>query len=94
MELPLNITRAGSARVALPGFTRNISSSGVLFTSGASPDLGGPIEYIITLNHESGQPVNLRCMGRSSAPNRFTVTIDGLTKWPPLSSATSSFVNA
>jgi hypothetical protein len=64
MELPLNITRAGSARVALPGFTRNISSSGVLFTSGASPDLGGPIEYMITLNHDGGQPLTLRCMGK------------------------------
>jgi hypothetical protein len=64
MELPLSITRAGSEHVALPGFTKNISSTGVLFTSGAAPDLGGPIEYIITLNHEGPQPVNLRCVGK------------------------------
>ena len=64
MELPLSITRAGAEHVAVPGFTKNISSSGVLFTSGAAPDLGGPIEYIITLNHEGAQGVCLRCMGK------------------------------
>jgi hypothetical protein len=64
LELPLSITRAGAEPVAVPGFTKNISSTGVLFTSGAAPDLGGPIEYIITLNHEGPQPVNLRCVGK------------------------------
>ncbi len=64
LELPLSITRAGADHVALPGFTKNISSTGVLFTTGAAPDLGGPIEYIITLNHEGPQPVNLRCVGK------------------------------
>lgn len=28
------------------------------------PDLGTPIEYIITLNHEGPQAVNLRCVGK------------------------------
>ena len=64
MELPLSVTRSGAKHVALPGFTKNISSTGVLFTSGARPDLGGPIEYIITLNLEGPQRVNLRCMGK------------------------------
>ena len=64
LELPLSITRAGAEHVAIPGFTKNISSSGVLFTSGAAPDLGGPIEYVIMLNHEGPQPVNLRCVGK------------------------------
>ncbi len=64
LELPLSITRAGAEPVAVPGFTKNISSTGVLFTSGAAPDLGGPIEYVITLNHEGPQPVNLRCVGK------------------------------
>jgi hypothetical protein len=36
----------------------------VLFTSEREPDLGGPIEYVITLNHEGPQPVTLRCMGK------------------------------
>lgn len=64
LELPLSITRAGAEHVAVFGFTKNISSSGVLFTSGAAPDLGGPIEYVITLNHDDIQKVNLRCVGK------------------------------
>ncbi|HEY2019149.1 MAG TPA: PilZ domain-containing protein [Bryobacteraceae bacterium] len=64
LELPLSITRAGAERVALVGLTKNISSCGVLFTTGKEPDLGGPIEYIITLPVEGGQPVNLRCVGK------------------------------
>lgn len=64
LELPLAITRAGTEYVSLLGFTKNISSSGVLFTSGAGADLGGPIEYVIKLNEIAPQPVSLRCMGK------------------------------
>lgn len=64
LQLPLSVTRSGAERMALLGQTRNISSSGVLFTTGRSPDLTGPIEYIITLNQESGQAVNIRCIGK------------------------------
>ena len=64
LQLPLSITRSGAERVAVAGFTKNISSSGVLFTSGSAPDLGGPIEYVITLNREAPQPVALRCVGK------------------------------
>lgn len=64
LQLPLSITRSGAERVVLAGFTQNISSSGVLFTSEREPDLGGPIEYIITLNHDGPQAVNLRCVGK------------------------------
>jgi hypothetical protein len=64
LQLPLSVTRSGSERVALVGQTENISSSGVLFTSEREPDLGGPIEYLITLNHDSPRPVTLRCMGK------------------------------
>ena len=65
LQLPLSITRNGAERVALPGRTKNISSSGVLFTTEAEPDLtGGSIEYVITLNHEGPQTVNLRCVGK------------------------------
>ena len=64
LQLPLAITRAGAERVTVPGFTKNISSSGVLFTSEREPDLGCPIEYIITLNHDGPQAVNLRCVGK------------------------------
>jgi len=64
LELPLSITRSGAERVSLTGVTKNISSCGVLFTTGKEPDLGGPIEYIITLNHDGPQAVNLRCVGK------------------------------
>ncbi len=57
LQLPLEITRTGADRVAAIGLTRNISSTGVLFTAEREPDLGGPIEYIITLNHEGTQAV-------------------------------------
>jgi hypothetical protein len=50
--------------MALAGFTRNISSSGVLFTTEREPDLTGPIEYIIRLNSDGIQQVNLRCIGK------------------------------
>jgi hypothetical protein len=64
LQLPLAITRSGAERVALAGLTRNISSNGVLFTAGGAPDLSGPIEYVITLNKEGPQAVNLRCIGK------------------------------
>ncbi len=64
LQLPLAITRSGAERVRFPGFTKNISSAGVLFTSEREPDLGGAIEYVITLNHDGPQAVNIRCMGK------------------------------
>jgi hypothetical protein len=64
LQLPLSVTRSGADRVILPGYTKNISSSGVLFTTDREPDLRGPIEYIITLNVDGAQPVNLRCIGK------------------------------
>jgi hypothetical protein len=64
LHLPLAVTRTGAERVAMAGQTRDISSSGVLFTAGRGPELGGPIEYIITLNADGPQVVNLRCIGK------------------------------
>jgi len=64
LQLPVSITRSGADRMALPGFTQNISSSGVLFTTEREPDLGGSIEYVITLNNEGSRAVNLRCLGK------------------------------
>jgi len=64
LQLPLSITRSGAERVTVPGLTKNISSTGVLFTSARQPDLGGPIEYVITLQPESPQSVNIRCVGK------------------------------
>jgi hypothetical protein len=64
LQLPLSITRSGAERMALACLTKNISSSGVLFTAGHGAELGGPIEYIITLNHDGQQAVSLRCIGK------------------------------
>src|SRR4051794_13216933 len=71
LQLPLSITRYGAASVFTAGLTENISSSGVLFTSESEPDLGGSIEYIITLNGEGPQSVNLRCMGKVLRSDRL-----------------------
>src|SRR5947208_6625279 len=73
LNLPLSITRTGAERVTFAGCTQNISSSGVLFTAEREPDLGGPIEYIITLNGEGPQSVNLRCMGKVLRADRTSV---------------------
>jgi len=71
LHLPLSITRTGVERVTLAGYTRNISSSGVLFTAEREPDLGGPIEYIITLNPEGPQSVTIRCIGKVLRSDRI-----------------------
>ncbi len=47
-----------------PGLTKNISSGGVLFTTGNELDVGGSIEYIITLTGSTDHSVNLRCIGK------------------------------
>ena len=77
LELPLSITRAGAARVAFAGKTMNISSTGVLFTAGAEPDLGGPIEYVITLSHNGSQSVNIRCVGKVLRSERLYHSTEG-----------------
>jgi hypothetical protein len=64
LQLPVALTRAGRLQLADAGFTQNISSCGVLFTVQRELDVGGPIEYIITLIDESSNPVNIRCVGK------------------------------
>ena len=64
LQLPLYIRQGGSEHVPFTGVTKNISSSGVLFTSETEPDLGSPIEYVVTLNADGPQPVSLRCVGK------------------------------
>jgi hypothetical protein len=71
LQLPLAVTRSGAERVTLAGRTQNISSSGVLFTAEKEPDVGGPIEYVITLNHDGTQSVTLRCMGKVVRSDRL-----------------------
>ena len=64
LQLPLAVTRTGAEKVTQHGLTRNISSGGVLFTAEKSPDVGGLIEYVITLSSQSHPSVNLRCIGK------------------------------
>ena len=64
MELPVEIIRTGSSRVSTIGTTRNISSGGILFVGGKEMEVGGPVEYVVTLTSGSGGIVNLRCMGK------------------------------
>lgn len=64
LALPVAVIRSGAERVAQSGLTRNISSSGVLFTSEKEPELGGPIEYLITLSGHPDHAVTLRCLGK------------------------------
>jgi hypothetical protein len=64
LRLPVALTRAGDFRLADAGFTKNISSCGVLLTVPRELDVGGPIEYVITLSDESRNPVTLKCTGK------------------------------
>ena len=64
LELPLEIVRAGSEKVSEIGTTRNISSGGVLFVSTKGMEIGGPVEYVVTLTTGTTGVVNLRCMGK------------------------------
>ncbi len=64
LSLPLSVVRSGVERITLAGHTKNISSSGVLFTTENEPSVTGSIEYVITLNQDEKQPINLRCVGK------------------------------
>ena len=63
------------------GETKNVSSSGVLFTSDASIAVGEPIEYLITFPRPAGSrlDVRLRCVGtvlREDPELKFAATLE------------------
>jgi hypothetical protein len=64
LQLPVALKRAGGLRLSDAGFTKNISSCGVLFTAGRELDVGGAIEFVITLIDEKTNPVTLKCVGK------------------------------
>jgi hypothetical protein len=64
LELPVEVVRTGTERLSALGATRNISSGGILFVSGKELDIGGPIEYVVTLASGTNGIVNIRCMGK------------------------------
>ncbi|HZL56395.1 MAG TPA: PilZ domain-containing protein [Bryobacteraceae bacterium] len=83
LQLPLHILQLGAVRVNRIEKTRDISSGGVCFLSGSSVDVGGRIEYLITLSG-SNPPVRIRCLGKvlrsqksaSDAPFEVAVTME------------------
>jgi hypothetical protein len=64
LKLPVSVVRSGVEQTILAGHTRNISSTGVLFSTEEEPTVTGSIEYVISLNQGQKQPVNLRCLGK------------------------------
>ena len=65
LKLPFEIIRAGGNPKPI-GETKNVSSSGVLFTSAIPVEVGEPIEYCITFPKAPGSraEVKLRCVGK------------------------------
>ena len=63
MQLPLQIIQVGAEKVNRVEQTRDISSGGVCFLSSEQVEVGGRIEYLITLSG-SNPPVRIRCLGK------------------------------
>lgn len=80
LRLPFEIIRAGASPKPA-GETRNVSSSGVLFTSAAPVEVGEAIEYYITFPKPPGShsEVRLRCVGkvlRNDPEDSFAATLE------------------
>lgn len=63
MQLPLHILQLGDERVTRSVKTRDISTGGVCFFSDHKVEVGGRIEYLITLS-DTNPPVRIRCLGK------------------------------
>lgn len=80
LRLPLELVRS-EAQFKTVGETKNMSSSGVLFTVGTSVEVGEPIEYLITFPKAPGSKaeVRLRCVGkvlRNDPEETFAATLE------------------
>jgi hypothetical protein len=80
LRLPLEIIGAG-AKPKTIGETKNLSSSGVLFTAAAPVQVGESIEYFITFPKAPGThtEVRLRCLGtvlRGEQQLAFAATLE------------------
>ena len=80
LTLPLELLRNGPRRVPVTGETMNLSSSGVLFRSGAQLEPGDIVEYLITFPTSSRNvELRLRCRGkvvRRDNPTDIAATLD------------------
>jgi hypothetical protein len=65
LRLPFQIVGSGK-HIKATGETKNVSSSGVLFTSRTPVAIGDPIEYVITFPKapSARSEVRLRCVGK------------------------------
>ena len=65
LRLPFEIVRPGAHPKSI-GETKNMSSTGVLFKSEGTVEVGKPIEYLITFPKPPGSraEVRLRCVGK------------------------------
>ena len=61
--------------------TSNISSSGILFTADKEPDIGGPIEYVVTLNSGRRGPVTIRCIGKVVRAEKMAMPVDDTDRY-------------
>ncbi len=83
LQLPLYIFQLGDERINRMAKTRDISSGGVCFQFASEVEVGGRIEYMITLSG-SNPPVRIRCLGKvlrsqkggSDAPYEVAVTME------------------
>jgi hypothetical protein len=80
LRLPFEIIRTGT-NSKMVGETKNVSSSGVLFTSESAVEVGEPIEYMITFPKPAGSraAVRLRCVGtvlREDPELKFAATLE------------------
>jgi PilZ domain len=80
LKLPFEIIRSGAAPKST-GETKNVSSSGVLFSSGTPVQIGEAIEYFITFPKIPGSrsEVRLRCIGkvlRGDSEEAFAATLE------------------
>lgn len=66
LRLPLELVRAGKQPQNEVVETMNLSSGGVLFTTGQEIEIGAPIEYFITLPAfaDTTVSVKLHCVGK------------------------------
>jgi hypothetical protein len=80
LKLPIEMIRTGT-NTKVVGETKNLSSSGVLFSSNAAVAVGEPIEYFITFPKpaNSRSEVRLRCVGtvlREDPESKFAATLE------------------
>ena len=60
----MEILGAGVARVSQISTTQNISSRGILFVSANRMEIGGLVEYVVTLTSGRTGVVDLYCIGK------------------------------